>query len=770
MYKRKRILIALMLILVLPLSSAAAETQTFNTVLFDSSAVVGDEAPLTTDSVAAIGDTLYLLAGEALYHWRPGDAKPTAILTQGFVNAEQNYLESEERSADGVYVSRLFAADGVLYGYDEQSGAISVLTGEGAPRRLAAVDLASLADTERFVQNGRLLRVFSSGGKIFLLLSSYGEKQESLLVTADLSTGAVLHQTRRDDLSDVAPYRDGRLLALTQNAGEWNEETGEPAPGELVSLDPATGDVSSICTLISGTDMGLVYGESANTAYFISKAKIYGLPGMRPEPKISAYLPNEATMGFGQSVALLEGGLYVYADYSGVIIRGLNADAAAGGALTIYGEYGSDAHQAFVAEHPNIPVTSTSANYENIQQLTAAMLSGGSAVDVLRLGSASVPLKRLIDKGYALDLKDYEGIAAVVDQMYPALSSYIRRGDKLCALPISAESHSIGVNLSVWKENLGLPEANLPKSFAELLDFIRDYAYDYGRAHPDVSLFSDVGVRDLLFNALIEQYVAYDLKNESTIRFDTALFRKLLGKLEAIDYEAIEPNAQAGEAGGNNAEAADGFWQKPSLFTFNADPLRVSAYGSDQEPTPLPLPLDSGLAPVVPVRLTVLTVNPRTAHAKQAAQYLAEYAKRYAPDADGIALFPGRNEEVPNPYYEKDLSAFNSWIAELEAKLETATPENRAALKAELQTEQKALEEYKRKRRISVTAEMIARYRKNVAPYLYVVGQTPLTSWGASGAGELRSIMTQYSQRAISADKLITGLDKRIRIMLLEDQ
>ena len=65
---------------------------------------------------------------------------------------------------------------------------------------------------------------------------------------------------------------------------------------------------------------------------------------------------------------------------------------------------------------------------------------------------------------------------------------------------------------------------------------------------------------------------------------------------------------------------------------------------------------------------------------------------------------------------------------------------------------------------------MIARYRKNVAPYLYVVGQTPLTSWGASGAGELRSIMTQYSQRAISADKLITGLDKRIRIMLLEDQ
>lgn len=172
MYKRKRILIALMLILVLPLSSAAAETQTFNTVLFDSSAVVGDEAPLTADSVAAIGDTLYLLAGEALYHWRPGDAKPTAILTQGFVNAGHNYLESEERSADGVYVSRLFAADGVLYGYDEQSGAISVLTGEGAPRRLAAVDLASLADTERFVQNGRLLRVFSSGGKIFLLLSS----------------------------------------------------------------------------------------------------------------------------------------------------------------------------------------------------------------------------------------------------------------------------------------------------------------------------------------------------------------------------------------------------------------------------------------------------------------------------------------------------------------------------------------------------------------------------------------------------------------------
>ena len=69
--------------------------------------------------------------------------------------------------------------------------------------------------------------------------------------------------------------------------------------------------------------------------------------------------------------------------------------------------------------------------------------------------------------------------------------------------------------------------------------------------------------------------------------------------------------------------------------------------------------------------------------------------------------------------------------------------------------------------RMSVTEEMIQAYREQVAPYLYVTPQTPLTN--SDSSGELGTLTSQYLDHAIDLDTYIREMDQRVRMMMLED-
>ena len=62
---------------------------------------------------------------------------------------------------------------------------------------------------------------------------------------------------------------------------------------------------------------------------------------------------------------------------------------------------------------------------------------------------------------------------------------------------------------------------------------------------------------------------------------------------------------------------------------------------------------------------------------------------------------------------------------------------------------------------------MIQAYRVQVAPYLYVTPQTPLTNPDSSA--ELDTLTRQYLDRAIDLDTYIREMDQRVRMMMLED-
>ena len=190
-----------------------------------------------------------------------------------------------------------------------------------------------------------------------------------------------------------------------------------------------------------------------------------------------------------------------------------------------------------------------------------------------------------------------------------------------------------------------------------------------------------------------------------------------------------------------------------------------SGYGRVNQP--LILSLDGETEPIVPVSMTVMIVNPRSTRIDQAAAYLTAYAGHYEAETENIMFFPDQNDPVPNSYYEIQKQSYEESLRDLDSRIEKADESEKASLRDNREQIQGFLDELENQR-MSVTEEMIQAYREQVAPYLYVTPQTPLTN--SDSSGELGTLTSQYLDHAIDLDTYIREMDQRVRMMMLEDR
>ena len=213
---------------------------------------------------------------------------------------------------------------------------------------------------------------------------------------------------------------------------------------------------------------------------------------------------------------------------------------------------------------------------------------------------------------------------------------------------------------------------------------------------------------------------------------------------------------------------ANEFYEKQQLFTSYAEAtprsMGQSGYGSVNQP--LILSLDGETEPIVPVSMTVMIVNPRSTRIDQAAAYLTAYAGHYEAETENIMFFPDQNDPVPNSYYEVQKQSYEESLQDLDSRIEKADESEKASLRDNREQIQGFLDELENQR-MSVTEEMIQAYREQVAPYLYVTPQTPLTN--SDSSGELGTLTSQYLDHAIDLDTYIREMDQRVRMMMLED-
>lgn len=727
----------------------------------------------TVRSGQVVGANLYLLVSNLysgsndgqvrLERWSAGMNEPETVL-EGL----RSY-RNESTDATTLVVTRLLADGECLYGFDESSRQVMRLVdgaGSAAVQPLCTLEAVEEEPSEDGIYYGSYVNsMFMQDGEVVRLAENYGQGESSLLVERyALDTGKLIAQQGVDStLRALCAYKDGKYLALVQPVP--GPEDMEAPMTQIAVYDPATGGTTPVATLNGSYLNNLTYDRESDTAYYCGDATIYAVPLATGESRVSAYLPVNAWSGSDTTFAALSGGMIVYANGDGTYVRRLDAPELAAGALTVANEGGTTKHMAVVAEHPELNVTLASEYPQTMEELTTAMVSGTGSMDVLCLTTSYNPVERLIDKGYAADLSGYPELMAVAGRMDPRFTQSVMRDGKLYALPVALSTNTLGVNAEAM-EKLGLTESDLPATWLEFLDFAANYYYDYGEENADVALM-DLNMRRPLFQMIRDQYVAAQLRDTGSVSFDTPLFRKLMQALEAIDFTELDPYEVKGDKiwEGNDANE---FYEKQQLFTrySEASPRAMDQSGYGRSNQPLILRLDSETEPVLPVSMTVMIVNPRSTRMDQAAAYLTAYAGHYDAETENIMFFPDQNDPVPNSYYEVQKQSYEESLRDVDSRIEKADESEKASLRETREQIQGYLDELENQR-MSVTEEMIQAYREQVAPYLYVTPQTPLTN--PESSNELDTLTSQYLDHAIDLDTYIREMNQRVRMMMLED-
>lgn len=727
----------------------------------------------TVRSGQVVGANLYLLVSNLysgsndgqvrLERWSAGMNEPETVL-EGL----RSY-RNESTDATTPVVTRLLADGECLYGFDESSRQVMRLVdgaGSAAVQPLCTLEAVEQKPSEDGIYYDSYVNsMFMQDGEVVRLAENYGQGESSLLVERyALDTGKLIAQQGVDStLRALCAYKDGKYLALVQPVP--GPEDMEAPMTQMAVYDPATGGTTPVATLNGSYLNNLTYDRESDTAYYCGDATIYAVPLATGESRVSAYLPVNAWSGSDTTFAALSGGMIVYANGDGTYVRRLDAPELAAGALTVANEGGTTKHMAVVAEHPELNVTLASEYPQTMEELTTAMVSGTGSMDVLCLTTSYNPVERLIDKGYAADMSGYPELMAVVGRMDPRFTQSVMRDGKLYALPVALSTNTLGVNADVM-EKLGLTESDLPTTWLEFLDFAANYYYDYGEENADVVLM-DLNMRRSLFQMIRDQYVAAQLRDTGSVSFDTPLFRKLMQALEAIDFTELDPYEVKGDKVWEGNDANE-FYEKQQLFTrySEASPRSMGQSGYGRSNQPLVLRLDGETEPVLPVSMTVMIVNPRSTRMDQAAAYLTAYAGHYDAETENIMFFPDQNDPVPNSYYEVQKQSYEESLRDVDSRIEKADESEKASLRETREQIQGYLDELENQR-MSVTEKMIQAYREQVAPYLYVTPQTPLTN--PESSNELETLTSQYLDHAIDLDTYIREMDQRVRMMMLED-
>ena len=763
-------LLCVALCLCLLFSSALAEAVDINLHVV---ADYNDADAVTIRAGQVVGDSLYLLVsglysdsdeGQTwLERWTAGMSEPETVL--------KNLLSYRSEDADAAMpvVSRLITDGKSVYGYDDMTGQLVRLVDESGSAKVESLCTLETAEEEKSADGvyygSYVSAMFAQDGEVVRLAENYGDGESSMVVERyALDTGKLIARSGADNtLRTLCSYKDGKYLALVQPIP--GPEAVETPMSQIAVYDPATGAMTTMATLAGSYLNNVTYDAESDTAYYCCDATVYGVSMATGESRISAYLPVNAWAGSDTTFAVLTGGMIAYANNDGAYVRRLDAPEMTGGALIIANEGGTNKHMAVVAEHPELNVTLASNYPQTMEELTTAMVSGTGSIDVFSLNTDANPVARLIDKGYAADLSGYPELMAVAGRMDARFTESVMRDGKLYGLPVSLYTNGMGVNADTM-EKLGLTQDDLPTTWLEFLDFAANFYYDYGEENADVVLM-DLNMRRPLFQMICKQYVAAQLRDTGSISFDTPLFRKLMQALEAIDFTELDPYEVKGDKVWEGDDANE-FYEKQQLFTSYAEatPRSMGQSGYGRVNQPLILSLDGETEPIVPVSMTVMIVNPRTTHMDQAAAYLTAYAGHYEAETENIMFFPDQNDPVPNSYYEIQKQSYEESLRDLDSRIEKADESEKASLRESRDQIQGFLDQLEQER-MSVTEEMIQAYREQVAPYLYVTPQTPLTN--SDSSGELDTLTSQYLDHAIDLDTYIREMNQRVRMMMLED-
>ena len=722
-------------------------------------------------TMAAMEGTLYLLAESGLYAWKTGDEKPELI----GILPEQQGQETNAMMAiggaggtvmrmGGYFIDHLLTDGGKLYELDSDDGSLYLL--EATDSKVTTTKTQTLK-WDGISQNqggviipGMISSPVIADGYLYLIKSSM-DSSANELIRFNLTDGGYIKYDAQL-VAAFVPYKDGKALILQYaSQQEAQSRTGKIW---MNTIDLESGMVTKGIETPVSTAEGLAYDKVTDTAAFFSGGEIYAVDHMA-SCRLAGYAP-VGYQGFMMGTAqMLPEGLYAFCGEH-VSIRSIAKGNDVARALRIQNAMESS-YREFAVKRPDIPVVLKDTPIDTAEMLMQDMMGGGSDLYSLRIDSLDFPA--LMQKGYTASLSGSDVLQDQVTKMYPFLQKELMQDGDLRAFPVSLTGNMLGYSKKAMEE-LGMTEEDLPKTFAELMEFITNWDADYGVDHPALKLFEGEmygNPKDTFFGWIMDQYSAYYKKLGKDMTFDTELMKMLLAALESADFSALEvkdvQQAMEGAVTVTYASAGAGSQPPTALFNMYYNAV-VNEFGfMPGDFSPLPIALDDGLDPVIPASLTVYIVNPYSANHDLAMAYLEHFTSQRSA-VSKAAMSPEYNEPVISGQYEIAKADREKEIADIKAQMETAPEDKKKELEESLKRAEEVLG-FLENIKWQLSAEQIAAYRLR-AGYLSVNTINPLALLAQDQS--MAALIGRYSNGQIGLTQLIKELEQKLQMLYRE--
>ena len=359
--------------------------------------------------------------------------------------------------------------------------------------------------------------------------------------------------------------------------------------------------------------------------------------------------------------------------------------------LNILGCYTPSILKKYNSTHSDMPAVSMEGNIYDITKIADQMKSDNKP-DVIFMELQN-GVNNLIKHDYAEPIKD-PALLEKIGRMYPYITDAISENGEYFVFPYNVYSYNsesaiqnYAYNTEAWSR-LGLSESDVPKNYAEFIQFIEKYQSELSQ--PDIELFSYMSSKDIrteLKIRLLNEAVLYAQTRGEMPNFNTPEMQQLFAMIDNAKFEGFY------DRNNPDMDYVQETDEKTELFKSTEDIMDIpNGYAL------MPLKFKDSEESHTVANMTVMLVNSLSENKDKAFEFINSVADNFSQRTQTY-MYSDVNETVINKSMEISIEYTQKRIDKLEKKINEMKASNDkgvSALEQELDYKKKDLEYFKK--------------------------------------------------------------------------
>ena len=427
--------------------------------------------------------------------------------------------------------------------------------------------------------------------------------------------------------------------------------------------------------------------------------------------------------------------------------------------LNILGCYTPSILKKYNSTHSDMPAVSMEGNIYDITKIADQMKSDNKP-DVIFMELQN-GVNNLIKHDYAEPIKD-PALLEKIGRMYPYITDAISENGEYFVFPYNVYSYNsesaiqnYAYNTEAWSR-LGLSESDVPKNYAEFIQFIDKYQAELSQ--PDIELFSYMSSKDIrteLKIRLLNEAVLYAQTRGEMPNFNTPEMQQLFAMIDNAKFEGFF------DRNNPDMDYVQETDEKTELFKSTEDIMDIpNGYAL------MPLKFKDSEESHTVANMTVMLVNSLSENKDRAFEFINSVADNFSQRTQTY-MYSDVNETVINKNMEISIEYTQKRIDKLEKKINEMKASNDkgvSALEQELEYMKKDLEYFKKNSYIINQEELDA--LQNNANNIIIQKNAAIKSDNE----QMIKLLDEYYDKdsKLSSQQFLSELDRISKMSMLE--